>query len=273
MPVIQICGLTFFYDDRCIFRDLSLQFEAGGRYLIVGLNGCGKSTLLKLLGGKMLSPSGSIQVLDKDPFRDTILNNHISFLNNEWGTRTVAYSGYNMPLQSGMQVKEMMVVLKEKHPERNRELMDVLKINPEWKLNAISEGQRKRVQLYLGLIQPFDICLLDEITVNLDILIKDRFMEYLKKESRERNCCILYITHIFDGLDDWCTHLLHIQKNSEVGYFGLKPEGNMLYPFLLSLLQKEEDNIPEEEERKPSNYRKNAGGYTSGVLIDYKKTY
>ena len=114
---------------------------------------------------------------------------------------------------------------------------------------------------------------MDEITVNLDILIKDRFMEYLKKESRERNCCILYITHIFDGLDDWCTHLLHIQKNSEVGYFGLKPEGNMLYPFLLSLLQKEEDNIPEEEERKPSNYRKNAGGYTSGVLIDYKKTY
>ena len=81
-------------------------------FFVEGNVGSGKSTLLKMLAGKTISPYKSIQVLNKDPFRDTILNNYISFLNNEWGTRTVAYSGYNMPLQSALSVKEMMVKLK-----------------------------------------------------------------------------------------------------------------------------------------------------------------
>ena len=268
---IEINNLSFKYDDKDIFKNLNLSFYSSRRYLIVGLNGCGKSTLMKLIGGKTLASFDSIRVLNKDPFRDTILNNNISYLSNDWGKRTVAYSGYDMPLQSGMKVKEMMVKLKETYPERNQELIEVLKINTEWKLNAISEGQRKRVQLYLGLIKPFDICLLDEITVNLDILIKDRFMKYLKKESIEKNCCIIYITHIFDGLDEWSTDLLYLKKDGTLGYFDKKPD-EPLYDFLLNKINQESYDDAEEEDFKDRNLiKKNAGGYSDGVLISYIK--
>ena len=268
---IEINNLSFKYDDKDIFKNLNLSFYSSRRYLIVGLNGCGKSTLMKLIGGKTLASSNSIRVLNKDPFRDTILNNNISYLSNDWGKRTVAYSGYDMPLQSGMKVKEMMVKLKETYPERNQELIEVLKINTEWKLNAISEGQRKRVQLYLGLIKPFDICLLDEITVNLDILIKDRFMKYLKKESIEKNCCIIYITHIFDGLDEWSTDLLYLKKDGALGYFDKKPD-EPLYDFLLNKINQESyDDIEDEDFKDRNLIKKNAGGYSDGVLISYIK--
>ena len=92
----------------------------------------------------------------------------------------------------------------------------MLGINEEWAMNAISEGQRKRVQLYLGLIQPFKVCLLDEITVNLDILVKS-FYEIFKKGKYEHwGNHIAYVTHIFDGLDDWYSHLIYIKKNREL---------------------------------------------------------
>ena len=45
--------------------------------------------------------------------------------------------------------------------------------------------------------------MLDEITTNLDILVKHSFKQYLKKESVVQKACILYVTHIFDGLNDF----------------------------------------------------------------------
>ena len=270
MNCISVKNLTFNYQEKNIFSNLNIDFHFGRCYVLAGRNGSGKSTLLRLIGGKMISPSDSISVMNKDPFRDTTLNNKITFINNDWGKQTIAFSGVS-PLQSSLKVKEMMVKLKELYPERNKELIDLLKINPEWRLNAVSEGQRKRIQLYLNLIQPFDICLLDEITVNLDLLIKDKFMSYLKKESIERNSCIIYITHIFDGLSDWASDLVYLKLNKEII---VKTEIDKdktinIYDYLLSQFKLEEKNAKDEQEDINIDINlKNAGGYTSGVLIN-----
>ena len=269
---IDVKNLHFSYENKKIFENLNIEFKKGKKYIIVGLNGCGKSTLLKLIAGKTLCTYDSIKVLNKDPFRDTSLNNNIAFLDNNWGMTSVAFAGYSLPLQSGLKVGDMMVKLKETFPDRNKELIDVLNINTEWKLNCISEGQRKRVQLYLNLIKPFDICLLDEITVNLDIIIKDRFMNYLKKECEKNNSCIIYITHIFDGLDNWCDNLLYLKQDGTVGYFDKKPN-EPLYEFLLDLISSEKINKYEDEVYKNrEKIEKNAGGYTSGTLINHVLT-
>lgn len=269
MQCVDIDHLTFSYDNVPFFHNLSLQLFTNECYVLSGLNGCGKSTLLKILGGKVLCAHDKVRVFGKDPFRDTSSNQDILFVNNEWGNRTVAYSGYDVPLQSSLQVKDMMVKLKETYPERNAELLRVLGVNPEWHLNGVSEGQRKRVQLYLNLLHPFRLCLLDEITVNLDLLVKHRLMEYLKKETQERQCCIVYVTHIFDGLESWATQLVYMRKDKGLE---IHPMGEMdnMYRFLLARFQKEEscgDVIEAEKEDKPLILGlKNAGGYSHGVL-------
>ena len=277
--MINIDNLTFKYLDHEIFKNLSLSLQDSRRYIITGLNGTGKSTILKIISGKTLCPYETISVLGCDPFRNTSSNINIAYLNNDWGTKTVAFTGYNMLIQSDIKVKDMMVNLKLKHPERNDELIDVLSINPEWNMNTISDGQRKRVQLYLGLIQPFKICLLDEITTNLDILIKHKFMMYLKKESIENKATILYVTHIFDGLDNWCTDIIYIKKNKNleiINYTNLvnenKNKQDNLYNILLKkFILEDNDNYKDYENiNVKSKYSKNAGGYTPGVLIDYK---
>jgi ABC-type uncharacterized transport system ATPase subunit len=166
------------------------------------------------------------------------------------------------------------VFLNGSQPKTDTELIEVLSINPEWNMNAISEGQRKRVQLYLGLIQPFKVCLLDEITTNLDILVKHKFMKYLKKESTVNKACILYVTHIFDGLEDWCTDIVYISKETNfemIDYNSMfnKNKNINLYTLLLDKFINDKDT---NQEVVIPVYKKNAGGYTSGVLIDFKLT-
>ena len=272
MEYIKITDLDFSYEDKSIFKNINLSLKSGNRYVLAGLNGCGKSTLLKIIGGKVLCRSNKVQVKGNDPFRNTICNSYITYINNEWGMRTVAYCGYNIPLQSSITVKEMSKQIKKQYPERNQELLHILDINEEWRLNSISEGQRKRVQLYLNLIKPFDICLLDEITVNLDILVKDKLLDYLKKESIRNNSCIIYVTHIFDGLDNWFTNLIYINKQcviNEVPNREIELSGS-IYSFLLENFKQEEKTSKNDWEQKSDKIViNNAGGYSDGVLINY----
>ena len=272
MQYISIKNLSFNYENTDVFKNINLNFSSGKCYVIGGLNGCGKSTLLKIIAGKTLCESNKISVKGHDPFRETICNSFITYINNEWGMRTVAYCGYNVPLQSSICVKDMSKYIKKQFPERNSELLKILDINEEWKLNCISEGQRKRVQLYLNLIKPFDICLLDEITVNLDILVKYKLLNYLKKESITNNSCILYVTHIFDGLDEWCDSLIYINRYGHISNISQNTidKYGSIYKYLLDKFQNE-DNIEDNDKTQKSDkiVLGNAGGYSDGVLINY----
>jgi CCR4-NOT complex subunit CAF16 len=101
-------------------------------------------------------------------------------------------------------------------------------------MHQISDGERRRVQIVQGLMAPWDILLLDEVgphslsisevcsmterifpylqvTVDLDVLVRQNLLEFLKAECAERNATVLYATHIFDGLDGFPTHVAHIQ--------------------------------------------------------------
>ena len=62
----------------------------------------------------------------------------------------------------------------------------------------------------MGLVRPWTILLLDEITVDLDLLSRSNFLGFLKRESETRECTIVYATHILDNLALWPTHLVHM---------------------------------------------------------------
>lgn len=91
-------------------------------------------------------------------------------------------------------------------------------------MHQVSDGQRRRVQILLGLIRPFRILLLDEVTVSLDVVVRQDLLRWLKRESETRKCTIIYATHIFDGLDDWPTHLHYLNNKGCTGWQGLLHE-------------------------------------------------
>jgi len=223
--VVDFENLSFSYNPSdstdYVLRNITMKLPPSSRCLLIGANGAGKSTLLRILGGKhMVQPANSVKVLGYDAFRDLELNQYRAHLDTNWGMRTVAFAGYGVPLQADIPVYSMMSKLQETYQERRDELVKLLGINLNWRMHMISDGQRRRVQLLLGLIRPFKILLLDEVTVSLDVVVRQDLLMWLRRETEVNGATIIYATHIFDGLDDWPTHVHFVTRFGETGWQG-----------------------------------------------------
>ena len=179
--------------------------------------------MLKILAGRHLTQS-PVKVLGLNSFHDTRLNFHRAYLDCDWGMRTVAFVGSSIPLYTDIAVRDMMKKLQASYPERRDELVDMLQIDLDWRLHQLSDGQRRRVQILLGLIRPFKLLLLDEVTTSLDVCVRQDLLRWLVRESDERGATVIYATHIFDGLDDWGTHLFYLTDSGKCGWQGQKKD-------------------------------------------------
>ncbi|PMD49245.1 CCR4-Not complex subunit Caf16 [Hyaloscypha bicolor E] len=201
-PSIHVENLTYTFPDRSLgLTSVSLDLPPRSRTLLIGANGAGKTTLLRLLSGKRLAPSGTISISGLDPFKDGLEG--VTYLGLEWVLNPI--------VRTDIGVRELLrSVGGDYYPERKDELVHVLDIDLDWRMHAVSDGERRRVQLAMGLIRPWRILLLDEITVDLDLLSRSQFLAFLKKETEERQCTIVYATHILDNLAGWPSHLVHM---------------------------------------------------------------
>jgi CCR4-NOT complex subunit CAF16 len=84
----------------------------------------------------------------------------------------------------------------------------VLDVDRRWRMAHVSDGQRRRVQLLLGLLWPCQVLLLDEVTTDLDVIARGDLLAFLKAQT---GSTILYATHILEGLEDWATHLAYLE--------------------------------------------------------------
>ncbi|KAF8655218.1 hypothetical protein AX16_003125 [Volvariella volvacea WC 439] len=224
--------------------DINLALPRGSRTLLVGANGAGKSTLLQILAGKRLvSVSGAdIRIKGRDVFRDSPPG--VTFLGTEWAMNPV--------VRGDIVVSHFLdSVGGYRHKERRDRLLDLLDIDLDWHMHTISDGERRRVQLCFGLMVPWDILLLDEVTVDLDVLVRDDLLKFLKSDSEARGATILYATHIFDGLNDFPTHIAHMRFGGFVtpptpwpdaaSRLGLPPSPRTLYDIALHWLKEDRE--------------------------------
>ncbi len=128
---IDVKDLTFGYVGRePVLKNLNMQLTNGARCLLIGANGAGKSTILRILSGRHLTkPDNAVTVLGRSAFHDTRLNFERSYLDTDWGMRTVAFAGYGCPLQADIAVSTMMLKLQQEYPERRDELVKLLGID------------------------------------------------------------------------------------------------------------------------------------------------
>lgn len=164
-------------------------------------NGAGKTTLLRLLSGKRLAPTDTVCIAGVDPFKDGLEG--VTYLGLEWVLNPIVRTDIDVPTL-------LASVGGNYYSERRDELVQILDIDLSWRMHTVSDGERRRVQLAMGLLRPWRILLLDEITVDLDLLSRSNFLTFLKRETKSRPCTIVYATHILDNLAQWPTHLVHM---------------------------------------------------------------
>ena len=167
---ISLEKLSFRYGQKPVLRELSLQFQKGGKYALIGPSGCGKSTLLKLLMGWLEDYEGSILLDDRDARNCTPeqLQQQMSyveqnvFLFNATIRDNITLGGRftDAQLQKALQDSALAVDLAAMPAG-----LDTLAGEEG---SSLSGGQRQRVAIARALIHRRSILLLDEGTSALD---------------------------------------------------------------------------------------------------------
>ncbi|URE15356.1 ABC transporter [Musa troglodytarum] len=228
---IEVSSLNFAYEGQPpLFTRFNLAVSPGSRCLLVGANGSGKTTLLKILAGKhMVGGRDVVRVLNASAFHDTrlVCSGDLAYLGGSW-SKTVGSAG-DIPLQGDFSAEHMIFGVEGVDPARGEKLIDLLDINLQWRMHKVSDGQRRRVQICMGLLYPY-----------------------------KRGVIIVYATHIFDGLETWATHVAYIQDGD------LKKSGKLSDIIelksaynLLSVVEswlRSEAKLPKKEPIKPISF-------------------
>lgn len=165
-------------------------------YALLGASGCGKTTLLSCIVGIQKCQSGNISVLGHKV--DTNLTNKIghkigfmpqetALINELTVKETVFFFGniYQMKIDKLQQRYQMMRELFELPPDDRR-------------VESCSGGQQRRISFCVTIIHEPDLLILDEPTVGLDPLLREKIWDFLVHETRNSKLAIIITTHYID---------------------------------------------------------------------------
>lgn len=192
MSVLTLNNICFSYGKTPVLKDLSLEFEKGKMYCIVGKSGAGKTTLLSILSGLAAPDSGSILFNDKD-----IKNvNKYTFRSKCIG---VVFQSYNLitkftALENVMLSMDIARVKGIKKRSRALELLSSVGLDEDEanrRVLKLSGGQQQRVAIARALSHNPDIILADEPTGNLDGDTQDEIMQIFRTLADQGKCVIL----------------------------------------------------------------------------------
>ncbi len=194
-------------------RDFTLAASAGEAIAYLGPNGAGKSTTVKLICGVLSPSSGEIQVLGYDPWRQrTRLAREIAVV---FGQRSQLL--WDLPVRETFRFLSVVYGLSGPEYRRNLafavELMDVgdLLGRP---VRELSLGQKSRCELAAAVLHRPKLLLLDEPTIGLDVLAKDRVRAGLNFLRREFGVTVFLASHDFGDVQAICDRAVLIVGGS-----------------------------------------------------------
>ncbi len=161
MATIEVHELSKRYGELGAVREIS--FEVGERevFCVVGPNGAGKSTTAEILEGYRSRSGGTVSVLGHDPDRgERALRERVGIVLQQCG------------IQPDLSVAELLEMYGRYYPRRRPvdELIELVELDAkrDTRVKALSGGQRRRLDLALGLVGDPDVLFLDEPTTGFD---------------------------------------------------------------------------------------------------------
>jgi ABC-2 type transport system ATP-binding protein len=190
MPVIEVENLVKSYDDVEAVRGVDLHVEAGEVFALLGPNGAGKSTIVEILEGHRTKTSGSVSVLGYDPTdRHRDYRERIGIVLQETA------------IEEQLTVKEAIDIYGSMYPQRRPtdELIEIvgLEEKSDARIRTLSGGQRRRLELALGIVGDPDLIFLDEPTTGFDPSARRQAWSIVKNLT-SLGKTVLLTTHYMD---------------------------------------------------------------------------
>lgn len=203
--MIEIQNLHFGYGSQSIFQNISLTFQPGNIYGLLGENGVGKTTLLKIISGLQAPKQGSCKVGDSDSFRRLP-----SMLED------LFFMCDAVELPSHATPENYFKQLSPFYPKSSDglflDLMNEMEVDPKKKFKEMSLGQQKKSLIAAALSFGTSYILLDEPTNGLDIPSKAKFRKVLSRRVDE-NTTIIISTHQVKDVENLIDPIIILSNN------------------------------------------------------------
>ena len=190
-------------------RGVTFSVARGELVGYVGPNGAGKSTTIKMLTGILVPSAGRVRVAELEPSRQRI----------ELARRIGAMFGHRIQLWWDLPLLDSFELLRHiykipaaRYRDNLAAFREVLELDAfiDTPVRQLSLGQRIRGELVAAMLHDPDVLFLDEPTIGLDIVAKERVREFLTTMNREREVTIMLTTHDLDDIERLCRRMLII---------------------------------------------------------------
>lgn len=205
MKTITIKKLVKRFGENEVLKSMSLDFESGRIYGLVGRNGSGKSVLLKCIAGLVVPTSGEINVLGKRIGKDVDFAPNTGIAIEQPGLLLRKSAFENMRALSALTQKPSNTEIAR--------LIHMVGLDPHESkaVGKYSMGMKQRLSIAMALLDNPDILLLDEPMSNLDSAAASE-MRNLYRGLANRGKTILIATHVQEDVSELCDCICHIDN-------------------------------------------------------------
>jgi ABC-2 type transport system ATP-binding protein len=194
-------------------NEISFQVGRGELLGYLGPNGAGKSTTIKMLTGILVPTSGRVSVAGLDPSKRRIeLARRIGAM---FGQRIQLW--WDLPLVESFELlRHIYKVPADRYRSSLARFRDVLELDPflHTPVRQLSLGQRIRGELTAAMLHGPELLFLDEPTIGLDVVAKQRVRDFLVEINREDGVTVMLTTHDLGDIERLCERLLVIDHGS-----------------------------------------------------------
>jgi ABC-2 type transport system ATP-binding protein len=191
---------------------VSFDIARGELVGYLGPNGAGKSTTIKILTGILVPTGGEVRVGDgrgRVPWQQR--REHVAHIGVVFGQRTSLW--WDLPVVESFDLLRHIYRVPEDRFRHNMALFEeLLELGPflNTPVRGLSLGQRMRADLAAALLHEPPLLFLDEPTIGLDVVAKERIRQFIKAINRERGVTVILTTHDLGDVEKLCERVIMI---------------------------------------------------------------
>ncbi|MCB0972457.1 MAG: ABC transporter ATP-binding protein [Acidimicrobiales bacterium] len=207
-PAIEIHQLVKTFGTFRALDELELTVARGEVHGFLGPNGSGKSTTIRVLLGLLRHDSGTVSLLDGDPWTDAVeLHRRLAYVPGDVSL---------WPKLTGGEIIDVLGRLRGGLDEARRaELIERFELDPTKKARTYSKGNRQKVGLVAALASDVELLVLDEPTSGLDPLMEATFQDCIR-DVRAQGRTVLLSSHILAEVEALCDRVSIIRNGRTV---------------------------------------------------------
>ena len=203
------------YEIKKAVDDISFDIKKGEITGFIGKNGAGKSTTIKMLSGILYPDAGTVKIDGYIPYKQR--KQYVKNIGVVFGQKSQLH--WDLPLIESFELmKYIYKIPKNVYEENLKKFVELLDMESfiNQPVRQLSLGQRMRGDIVAALLHSPKIVFLDEPTIGLDVVAKEKIREFIKYMNKNEQTTIIFTTHDMQDIEKVCDRLIIIDQGKKV---------------------------------------------------------